>query len=120
MTMSSRTALSYTFAIVSMAMLATHPARADNCKWFGAVHQPVSSPCQLEFDDCGRKLDAAATAAYGLWKKSNFRAEPLACTTAAPINCTAYYCRVFIRRPLQRKPPATQAHPPLNSSYRAH
>ena len=119
MRMSSRVALSCTFAAVSMAMLASHPARADTCRWFAAVYKPVSSPCQLAFGACGRKLDAAATAAYGLWKKSNFRAEPAACTTAAPINCTAYYCRVFIRRPLQAKPPTVQAHPPLSPSARA-
>jgi hypothetical protein len=106
------------FAVVSMAMPGSLPARADSCKWFTANWLSTQSPCGLDVERCRRRLDAAATAHYGRWNwnTKNFVAVPTPCSTGSPINCTAYYCPLLARMPLRRSPATTQAHRPLSSS----
>jgi hypothetical protein len=99
MKMPSQTPLVWTLAIASVAMLASHPARAEECRTFRASQPPVTYDCRLSVTYCSRKLDAAAGAAYGRWKKDSFVSEPSPCRTGVTVNCSAHFCKDVLRTP---------------------
>jgi hypothetical protein len=137
MRMPFATAVLTSFAAVSIAMMTSHPARADDCLRVPAnVLNYNTYDCTDAIHRCRQNLEDYAKSHYSYWKMSKFKHNEERdghavsdCSSVTLVYCSALICKekgpgrqahpkLDPSAPLPRGaiPPATQARPPLNSS----